>query len=199
MVKITKKIISIILIVMLSFSFAVIVNAVSEEDSRYTIVLQSTTDEEKVYSATAEMEDNNTAVSAYFEDITADTYNVLVYYLNVEGGNNSLCTSTQWTSEAEEGETDAIKVNYYFASEEINVMVTAIHHPDDDAIAEDKSNEIEQSEVNQSSNQEEKQESNVESQQKEDSSTWKIYIIILIVVVALIAIYLYYHKNKAKN
>jgi hypothetical protein len=177
---------------MLCISFVVIVNADSEDDSRYTIVLQSTTDEDKVYSATAEMDDTNNSISAYFGDITADTYNILVYYLNVERGNNSLCKSTQWTSEAKDGEKDAIKVDYSIDSEEINVMVTAIHNSvdydttaDEDAIVTDDTTVLDNTAV-------------INDSTIEESSTGGIYIIILIAFVVLIILIAKFNNKNLK-
>jgi hypothetical protein len=189
--KITKRLVAILLVVLMISLFTGVAKAETENDSRYTIVLQSTTNEDIVYSATGEDGDTYDTISAYFEDITADTYNVLVYYLNVEAGNNSLCKLTQWTCEAEEGETDNIKVNYYTVTEDVDVEVVAIHHPlSDDNI--DESNEVVQNIIEQSKI----QENDVESTQNENSSNVALYIIVLIVVCIVIAVVFYSRKKN---
>jgi hypothetical protein len=181
MLKTTKKVICMALIILLSFSFCIIANATQEEeDSRYTIVLQSTTDENKVYSATAYGdEEKYDTFYAFFDDITADTYNVLVYYLNVEAGNNSLCTSTQWTSEAKEGETDTIKVEYYCVIDEIDVTVTAIHNSSSDNTSSDVAPT-----------------SSEETSQKENSSNIGIWIAVIIIACVVIVAICYLIKRK---
>jgi hypothetical protein len=99
--------------------------------SNYTIVLQSTTDESKLMEVVAtpdeELPDTYYGI---FDDIVGDTYNVFVYYLNAEAGNTTLCKATQWTSEAGQGEKDTIRVDYFVATEETQVTVTAIHNPE---------------------------------------------------------------------
>jgi hypothetical protein len=181
-----------VFIVLLIFSFGMIANAASEEDSRYTIVLQSTTDEDKVISATADAdEEKYDTFSAYFEDITADTYNVLVYYLNVEGGNNSLCTSTQWTCEAADGETDGVRVEYYVTTEEVDVMVVAIHNNISDE-EKNASNENEQIETTSQNIQQDNTQANNENT---DSSNYTIVIIAVVIIVAIIA-YMCYRKKQ---
>jgi hypothetical protein len=125
MKKTLKQAISLLLTALLAISAAMAAGAVetTEEDAEnYSVTLQSTTDESQVYSTSCALGDPANLVYGCLNDIPADTYTVLVYYLNVQGGNNSLCAMTEWTSDLAEGELDNIRVDYDLDTEEIAVQ-----------------------------------------------------------------------------
>jgi cobalamin biosynthesis Mg chelatase CobN len=211
MLQTMKKGISVLLTIVLCFSLAMGVRAETQEGSGYTIVLQSTTEEDKTVSAQAELEEDGTTVSAFFDEITADTYTILVYYLNAEAGNNSLCTTTQWVSQAAQGETDAIKVEYSLETEQINVMVTVINAPETEESTEEtaqptegtegapetESTAGEESQPTQVSTPEETEAAADASQEKTASSGGAIlWIVVGVVIVAAVAGCLVYRKKK---
>jgi hypothetical protein len=168
-------------------------------DGRYTIVLQDTADESKVFTETATSDDSNEIVSAVFDNITAGTYNVTVYYLNVEGGNTSTCARTQWTSEAAKGETDNVRVEYNLLTEEINVSVVAIHNPSDseeattpDTTKPADSNQAESTTVAASTSTD-----NSTSPKTGDTTALEIYVLMTVVSGLVIAFFIY--RKKANS
>lgn len=133
MLKTLQKLLCVMLVTLLSFSTAIVVVSASEKNGDiYTIAMQNTATGD-VFSAQAEAGDRYDTVSAYFDGITGGTYDIIVYCLNSEGGNTSTCARTQWTSEAAEGETDSIRVDYYLVTDEINVEVTSVDPGSGDA------------------------------------------------------------------
>jgi hypothetical protein len=95
-------------------------------EKTYNVVIQNV-DTEETSEATAEVDDIFGDYSAIFDGIMGGTYNVLVYALNSESGNNSLCASTTWTSYATGKEMDSIKVIYDPDTDAIDVEVIAVH------------------------------------------------------------------------
>lgn len=133
MSKTIKRLLCVVLTVFLVCSAVTVVGAVSDEnDGIYTIAMQNSVTGE-VFSTKAESDEMYDTVSAIFDAIPGGTYDVLVYSFNSEGGNTSLCSSTQWTCEAVSGEVDTVKVSYYEATSEIGVEITAVH-PNDETI-----------------------------------------------------------------
>ena len=100
------------------------------ENDGYKIVMRNV-DTEETFEETAQPDELHDTVSAYFDAVPGGTYDIVVYTFNEEGGNTSLCASTQWTCEAGEGEVDTVKVSYYTVVSEIGVEITAVHHPDE--------------------------------------------------------------------
>jgi hypothetical protein len=92
----------------------------------YTIVVQNASTEDST-TATAEQDNIEGGYSALFENITAGTYNVIVYTFNEAGGNNSLCATTTWESQAAANEFDTIKVVYDPEKDKIDVSVASIY------------------------------------------------------------------------
>lgn len=106
------------------------INSGTSDNDGYKIVMRNV-DTEETFEETAQPDELYDTVLAYFDAVPGGTYDVVVYTFNEEGGNTSLCASTQWTCEAGEGEVDAVKVSYYTVVSEIGVEITAVHHPDE--------------------------------------------------------------------
>lgn len=106
------------------------INSGTSDNDGYKIVMRNV-DTEETFEETAQPDELYDTVSAYFDAVPGGTYDVVVYTFNEEGGNTSLCASTQWTCEAGEGEVDTVKVSYYTVVSEIGVEITAVHHPDE--------------------------------------------------------------------
>lgn len=120
------------LIVVFVLSGTIVSAADSEEEAFYTITIQNSITGE-TQSAKAEADEMPDTMAAFFEGITGGDYDISVTYYDTETQHSSICASTVWTSEGSEDETDNIKISYYVVTEEINVMITTIHHTDDDS------------------------------------------------------------------
>ena len=128
MSKMMKKLISVVLAVVLVLSAVTVVSAASDsnDEGYYTMVMENTTTGE-VRDVVAQAGDRYDTMSAYFYGMGNGTYNIMVYYFNSEGGNNSLCASTQWNCEVQNDETADLRLDYYLVTEEIGIELIEIN------------------------------------------------------------------------
>jgi hypothetical protein len=93
--------------------------------TEYSFTLQSMTDEDAVYSASAVVAEEDDTVVAYFDSIPSDTYTVIVTYLNASAGNSSTCARIEWANELEEEDAEcSVTADYNIADEAIAMTVT---------------------------------------------------------------------------
>lgn len=122
MVKTTKTLVSLLLTLMVALSIIPMVNAETGDTTDYSFAIMNNITGE-VQSAEGFVAEQYDTITASFSDIYAGEYTVLVYVLNSEAGNTSVCAVSDWICEISENESAEIQINYYTVTEEVKIDI----------------------------------------------------------------------------